>query len=409
MNSLLPVRQASSSSSARRLRVLMVWHGGVGGAYYRRFEALAQVGADLTVAVPSRWYENGRLMKGTRLEGDGYRVVPLKVVWPRHGALYMYTGSLVHLWKAIRPEVVHVHEEPFSLSAAQALIVARLLRPQAALVFEAWQNLYKRYPPPFCWIERWVLRQADHLIAGTDEIQEVLVRKGAAAPISVVPLGTSLQDFRPVDDPAVRSEVRGGASFVVGYVGRLVAEKGLRTLLEAASLLPGHWRVVVIGQGPYQSALRELATRLGIQDRVSFLGCVGHRDLPKYMGAMDVLVLPSITTSRWKEQFGRVLIEAMACGVPVIGSSSGEIPRVIGDAGLVFQEGDPKDLARCLNLLQAHPGLSTQLRQKGRERVAEHFTWEQVAARTMHVYREAYTRRLMTPHFIAGEYDRRVV
>ncbi|WP_324718209.1 glycosyltransferase [Carboxydochorda subterranea] len=381
-----------------RLRVLLVWHGAAGGAHRRRFEALVRAGAELTVAVPSRWHENGRVVKTTGFEGDGYRVVPLKVVWPKHGALYLYTGSLARLWKAVRPQVVHVHEEPFSLSAAQALALAGLLRPRAAMVFEAWQNLYKRYPPPFSWVERRVLSRADHLIAGTSEIQDVLVRKGAKVPISVVPLGTSMDDFRRVDDPAIRATVRGGASFVIGYVGRLVPEKGVATLLKAAALLEGAWHVVVIGQGPERPALEELARQLGIHHRVSFLGALGHSDLPGYLSAMDVLVLPSLTTPRWKEQFGRVLIEAMACGVPAVGSSSGEIPRVVGDAGLVFREGDSNDLARCLRLLQSDSMLSAQLGMSGVDRVAKHFTWERVAAQTMDVYRQAYARRGLANH-----------
>jgi glycosyltransferase involved in cell wall biosynthesis len=104
------------------------------------------------------------------------------------------------------------------------------------------------------------------------------------------------------------------------------------------------------------------------------------------MNSLDVLVLPSRSRSFWKEQFGRVLIEAMACGVPVIGSSSGEIPNVIGDAGLVFKEGDSAQLCEKLKLYCDDEGFRTACALKGLQRVLNSFTNERIAQRTLAVY-----------------------
>jgi glycosyltransferase involved in cell wall biosynthesis len=137
-----------------------------------------------------------------------------------------------------------------------------------------------------------------------------------------------------------------------------------------------------------RDALDERAGSLGIADRVSLEPAVPSLVVPTKMRGLDVLALPSLTRPNWKEQFGRVLIEAMACGVPVVGSDSGEIPHVIGDAGLVVPEGDAAALADALRRLRADTGLRRSLGERGRERVLNGFTQAEVAHRTVNVYRQ---------------------
>jgi glycosyltransferase involved in cell wall biosynthesis len=109
--------------------------------------------------------------------------------------------------------------------------------------------------------------------------------------------------------------------------------------------------------------------------------------MPYYYSGLDVLVLPSRTRSNWKEQFGRVLIEAMACQVAVVGARCGAIPEVIGDAGLTFTEGDPADLRAQLQTLLENARQRLELAEKGRQRVLDRFTQSQIAARTVEIYR----------------------
>jgi glycosyltransferase involved in cell wall biosynthesis len=134
-----------------------------------------------------------------------------------------------------------------------------------------------------------------------------------------------------------------------------------------------------------------LATHLGIAKRVTFASPVPSMEMPRFMSALDVLVLPSRTRPNWKEQFGRVLIEAMACGVSVIGSDSGEIPSVIGEAGLVFRQDDVEDLRRCLLSLYDH-ALRLRLAREGRARVMAHYTQAHIAAETRQVYLDMTSR-----------------
>jgi glycosyltransferase involved in cell wall biosynthesis len=134
--------------------------------------------------------------------------------------------------------------------------------------------------------------------------------------------------------------------------------------------------------------LEKLAYELGIEDRVHFDGVIPSSQMPAYLGQLDILVLPSRTSANWKEQFGRILVEAMACEVTVIGSDSGEIPNVIGEAGLIFAEDNVEELYNHLLTLLKDDILRRRLGRLGRERVLNHYTQEQIAAKTVDVYRE---------------------
>lgn len=161
------------------------------------------------------------------------------------------------------------------------------------------------------------------------------------------------------------------------------------TPVEACARLKGDFRLVYIGAGPQKAVIEEAAQRLGIAQKVEFIPAVSSIEIPAYMSGLDALVLPSLTTSNWKEQFGRVLVEAMACETPVVGSSSGEIPYVIGDAGLVFPEGSALALAENLQKLMDDSTLRTELAQRGLERVNANYTQAQVARRHYDLFAQA--------------------
>lgn len=192
----------------------------------------------------------------------------------------------------------------------------------------------------------------------------------------------------------------GGKRFRVGYLGRFVAEKDVPTLLRAVSRVGGsrEWELFLVGGGPEENAYREMAVQLGIGERLHIESAVPHDEIPGILRTFDVLVLPSKTTARWKEQFGHVIIEAMACGVPVIGSSSGEIPQVIERAGMVFGEGDAEDLSQKLRLLHTQPSLREDLRLAGIRRVRERYTDTQIAANMITLYEIALGIHPLTPN-----------
>ncbi len=346
-------------------------------AYRRKLEELAKLGAEMFLVVPRYWRDE----RGTLpLEegAEGYRMLVDDLIFNGNYHLHFYPRLPLYI-REIRPELVHIDEEPYNLATFQAMVLT--MRIGARALFFTWQNLYRRYPPPFSWFERYNYRRSSWAIAGNMEAMEVLRRKGYRKPVSVIPqFGVDEETFTP-------GPVRGkGRPFTVGYVGRLVEEKGVHLLLRAMAGIRGDWELLILGTGPKRRELEELASELGIASRTSFFSFMPSSQLPDFYRRLDLLVLPSITKPNWKEQFGRVLIEAMACGVPVVGSTCGEIPNVIGDAGLIFPEGDPEALRESILKLMADEGLRLHLARKGRERVLEKFTQKAIASQTFEVY-----------------------
>jgi glycosyltransferase involved in cell wall biosynthesis len=351
----------------------------IAGIYQRKLEEIAKLGIQLTVVVPSGWRdERGWLpLERTHTEGYTLRTTPMALNGHFHLHLYPRLGRIL---AEVQPDLIHVDEEPYNLATWHAVRLAR--HRGIAALFYSWQNLQRRYPPPFCWMEQYVYRQATYALAGSQDAAQVLQAKGYAGPLRVLPqFGV---------DPALYKRARrpGESRFHIGYAGRLVPEKGVADLLQAAAGLRGAWSLQLLGSGPEEKALRTMARSLGIAERVRFEGQVASSEVPHDLCRLHALVLPSRTRPNWVEQFGRVLIEAMASGVPVVGSDSGEIPNVIGDAGLVFPEGDIGRLRAHLQSLIDDPGLWAALARRGRERVQARYTQARIAAETVQVYRE---------------------
>jgi glycogen(starch) synthase len=226
-------------------------------------------------------------------------------------------------------------------------------------------------------------RRADAVIALTPRLADLLVAGGLDPDrVHVIPSGVDLRRFtHRLPDPAPdlpRPRVL--------FVGRLAAQKGVATLLDAVPLLRGNATVVLVGDGPQRRALERQAGRLG-PDRVRFQGFVAHTEVPAWLAAADVLVLPSIY-----EELGSVLLEAMAAGLPVVASAVGGIPDALGDAGRLVPPRDPAALAAAVDELLDHPALAAQLGDAARRR-ATAFSWDVLAGRVLDVYRQVVGRR----------------
>jgi len=362
------------------MKVLMLSKACIVGIYQRKLEELArQPGVELTVVVPPYWREGRRRIPLERLFTAGYtlRVEPMLLNGHYHLHVYPTLGRII---AGLRPDIIHIDEEPYNLATFHALWLGRAAG--ARCLFFTWQNILRWRAHP---LERYVLTHADYAIAGNREAVGVLRGKGYRGPVAVIPqfgIDETLFAPRPLGQ---------GTPFTIGFVARLVEEKGGHVLLQALAGLPGDWRLIIMGDGPQRAALEDLAARLAIASRVDFVQPVPSHQVPDWMRRFDCLVLPSLTRPRWKEQFGRVLVEAMACAVPVVGSDCGEIPHVIGDAGLIFPEGDAQRLRECIQRLLADPSLRQSLGQRGRERVLAHYTHGQIAAQTYTVYQEMIT------------------
>lgn len=349
------------------------------GVYQRKLEELARIpGVELQVIVPPHWHEERvGVQRLERLHTVGYRLFELPMKFNGHHHVHYYPGLGRYL-RHFKPDVFHIDEEPYNFVTFHASLLGRL--NGARVVFFSWQNLDRRYPPPFSTFERINYRLAAAAVAGNHEAADVMRRKGYLGRLEVIPqFGVDPDFYRP--QPEKKGDVP-----VIGFVGRLVPEKGVSDLIAAFARLHTRARLQIVGNGTERNRLEMQASSLGVRDRVIFRGALAATSMPETYNEFDLLVVPSKTQSNWKEQFGRVIVEAMACEVPVIGSDSGEIPNVVGKTGVIFPEGDIDGLARQLDELLTDRARRELLGKRARDRVLREFTQARIAQRFYDVY-----------------------
>lgn len=306
-------------------------------------------GWDVAILLPRRWkneYGRRRAERWPTFRGE---LVALPVALAGNIPLHVYVAALRRRLRALEPDVVYVHNEPYAAATFQIVRAAQDLKASTAIGFYSAQNLGKRYPWPVSRWERWVYERAEFALPVSTEVADVLTRKGYEGSVEVLPLAVDTERYRP--QPQSGEIHRDGRPVTAGYVGRLAQEKGVDTLLEALPLLDTpNVHALIVGDGPAGSALMAQAHQLGINERVTWAGYIPHEAMADVYHRMDVLVVPSRTVPAWKEQFGRVVVEALACGVPVIASDSGELPKLLDrtGGGWTFPEGQAAALANVL-------------------------------------------------------------
>ena len=339
------------------MRVLALSHAAVVGPYRDKFRRLARRrGWQLHLVLPHAWPEGGADVAAPAPGREGSLTVHVLPCLLRGRVGFARLAGLEGLIRDLHPDLVYAEEEPFSVMAWQARRGADAVG--ARLAFYTWENQDRCYKPPLNLLRRRLLARADGAVAGNGAAERLLRAWGYGGPL----LRQPQFGFDPAAFPPPTARPRG--PFTVGYFGRLVPEKGVDVLLRAAALAGVGLRLG--GRGPQEPGLRALAAHLGVD--CQFAGFVPFEERMRFYRGLHALALPSRTTPKWEEQFGRVLAEAMACGVPCVGSSSGAIPEVLGDAGLVAPEGDAPALAACLGRLRDEKGLAARLARRGRAR-----------------------------------------
>jgi glycosyltransferase involved in cell wall biosynthesis len=331
------------------------------------------------------------------LNAENYSIEFVDVWFGEHPATYLIP-NLRRIIEQFQPHLIYCEQEPICFVALQTAILAKKI----PVIFLSWENTHRKdvHYRLFSLVRRICFGKSLFMVAGSEGVATMLRTLGYTNDIYVTPhLGVSQQVFFCEKKGQFHSNAT-SECFLIGYVGRFVEAKDVSTLIQAVHRLDGDidWHLSLLGDGPEKRKYRALTKNLGIEGRVTFHEAVPHEQVPLFLNDLDVLVLPSKSTPTWKEQFGHVLIEAMACGVPVVGSSSGEIPNVIGGAGLVFQEGDHKDLSLKLESLHHNPQLRSELQKSGLKRVKEKFTDEKIAANMIALYEIALDLARSTPN-----------
>ncbi len=351
------------------------WRGGE--------RALRTRGTDVVVVTARRWHAGG---VDVDLDAAADETVFGVRTVGRHPALFLYDPR--PLWRMLGEhwDVIDVHEEPYSLSTAEILLLRALRRQRAPFVLYTAQNLAKRHPIPFRWMERRALTRASGVSACNRDAAGIAERKGFPGRARVIPLGVDIPSAKEPPVPTrPRTPRTADDAVIVGLVGRLVPEKGLIVLLDALVLEPRlHARVA--GTGPLAQRIGVEASARGVAERVEFAGGIDPPRMPEFLSGLDVLVVPSLPTPTWTEQFGRVAVEAMAAGIPVVSSDAGALPEVVGGAGLVVPHGDPAALAEAA--VTASGPRRDELVAAGLVR-ASTCSWEAVADEYSALYRSA--------------------
>jgi len=389
----------------RRRRLLTIGHSYCVALNRRLPNEIARAGDwDVTAVGPARFRGDFSWHTLEPAADELCNLVPVPVRFGRLVHVMLYGGALSSLL-AEPWDLVHCWEEPYVAAAAQ---IARRIAPDVPLVLATFQNIAKRYPPPFNWIERYSMSRANGVIAFGQTAAETLANtdhgrfpggREETRPrlVAVIPPGVDLTQFRP--DAARRAATLSSLGWsegipVVGFLGRLVPEKGIELLTTALDRMTTPWRALIIGSGPLEEMVSAWAHRHPACVRL--ITTVQHDEVPAYLNAMDVLCAPSQTTPRWREQFGRMLIEAFASGVAVIASTRGEIPYVVADAGVLVPENgvDPaSQWQQAIEMLTTERARRCELARRGRQRAESVYGWPVVARQHLDFFERVIASR----------------
>ena len=365
-------------------RVLVLSHTYLQPAHRGKLRALAARGLEVTVAIPQRWR-------------DPWFARPIDVAWERQGGLEVfplpsrgigpkgelqkarYAGrALKALLRDRRPDLVQIEEEPTSIVAKQVVGAARRLSIPVVLLTH--QNVDLQLDWWLRWKHRRLLRKLTGLVAASD-LAGILAREDAPGlPIAVIPQLGALAPHEPQHVPH--------EGLAIGFVGRLVQHKGLDNLLQALALQrSAKWRLTIVGDGPEGERLEQVGSGLGLAARVRWTGGRPAEQVANLWPDLDVLVMPSRSSPEWREANGQVLMEAMANEVAVVGTDSGVLPELIGEAGIVVPDGDLPGLAAALERL-GDVTTRRPLAQAARARALRLYSDDAIAERTLEFWRQ---------------------
>jgi L-malate glycosyltransferase len=267
------------------MRLLALSHPCVIPINQQFFATVEQVaGWEVDIIIPASWKNDyGAVLRPVRYPGFKGKLIEIPALMSGSIPLHFYRSTFVGLIETLGPDVIYAHHEPYAAATMQLYMANRLTR-RCPIGFYSAQNINKRYPLPFHLGEQFVFKESAFAFPVSRSVEEVLRAKGYPAPATVLPLGIDPVVYRPhPDSAALATRLRGESNnLLIGYLGRVTEEKGLRTLLHALAELRGvQWRLVVVGAGDYEGEFIEIARRLDLESRISLIGFVPHPEAPR--------------------------------------------------------------------------------------------------------------------------------
>jgi len=367
------------------MRAVIVSHTYIDPATRGKLKALAGLGCTLSVAVPARWSPTARgaVLSAAWGNDGGVRLVPIPVSADRGEGVRWQAKELYRMLSDFRPDIVQIEAEAWTPAAAT--VSARAAKLGLITTLFGWESVARSYPLLERLRRRRTLARLSAVVGGNRLAAALLARERPGIPMAVIPqlgLTTPLETRRP-EHPELH----------LGFVGRLVPEKGLDALFRACVKLLGRWRLTVVGTGPAQESLETLAERLGIASRITWRGALPPEELRALWTDLHCLVVPSRSTPEWVETFHPALVEAMGHGVTVVTTDSGALPELVDTAGLVVPEDDIAALTAALQHLADAPRERSRLGREARLRVMAEFVDDAVARRTLEFWESVIRQR----------------
>jgi glycosyltransferase involved in cell wall biosynthesis len=383
------------------MKLLVIGHAFLLAYIQKKYVAMKQLDPDLQLRLVVPSYMRDRFHhKESEVHPAlaANEVVPFKAWLAGIQAHMTYVHSpagMAALLKSFQPDVIHVEEEPQALITVETIALQRIFARKSAVTLFTWDNLLRSRKFPAGsgkrLLRRYSLARAATVICGNQRAAELLRSEGYfKGTIQTLPhSGLDVNEHQPGTEPALRAKLGLENSIVVGHVGRLVEEKGLRLLLEALRRLEAQpWKLLLVGAGNLESEIRE-RWMAEFPGRIVLVPAVAYDQVSQYLRCVDIFVLASYSTPVWAEQFGQTLAQAMLLGIPSIGSASGAIPEVLGSGGLLFEERHVDGLTQALGGLLASSASRQEVGARGREVALRDYTSESVGARYLAAFQRA--------------------
>lgn len=380
-------------------RIAIVDHSFVQGTYRKRWRFLAaNHPVHVTLLVPQYWELSSAGAKERfhidYVNENNFKVIPLPTTSNKNWMTYLFK-SLDAKIREIDPDLIHTQHSEMTLVNHQLLLYRRLWAPNAKMTFFTMnamgvptEKIHQRL--------RWqhLKSGAEAALAHYPGCKKSLREAGFKKPVYLqTSYGVDETLFYP--DESKRQTVRESLGcedqFVIGYVGRLTSDKGVDDLLKTLPLDDINWSLLLVGDGEMRENIQRRIKRNSWENRFKMTGYIPQKEVPKYMRAMDCFVLGSKTRDDWIDTFPRSIVQAMACETPVIGSDSGAIPFQVGDAGLIYPEGDVVELKNRIRRLANNKRLREKLAKKGRKESVGRFGQRSLAENFYKIMKQVQT------------------